>query len=274
MDARVTTVRDIVYRTVDGAELHLDLHRPDTPEPVPAVVYLHGGGFEIGERTDREENRAMAIATQGVAVATVQYRFSSQAVFPAQLDDARAAVDWVRANGARHGLLTDKVGAWGASAGAHLAALLGVGSPSTDVAPAVEAVVTWFPVLDLEARFTGAPLDDQLAPPSSERGLLGSTVFDRDDPRMRAASPILNVSAQSAPFLLMTGDRDRIVDPAQNARFHDALMVAGGSSTLTIVGGAGHEDPVFESEIHVGLVAAHFRVHLGESGTRHHAPGS
>lgn len=258
----IDTTRNLLYREVAGRELRLDLHRPRVDRTVPLVVYLHGGGFTLGDRADHEAARAQALAARGIAVATVQYRFSTVAPFPAQLEDALAAIHWLRSRGVALRLGVEEIGAWGASAGGHLAALLGVGDASRAVPPAVAAAVTWFPVLDLAARFAGAPLDDEVAPPVWERAFLAADRFRPDDPDHRAANPIANVAPPVADFLLFTGDRDRVVEAAQSLRFHDALVAAGGNSTVIMVGGAGHEDPAFELDEHLDLIAGFFAARL------------
>ena len=100
MSESVRSLRNIVYRSIGGEELRLDLHLPRRASgPVPVIAYFHGGGFEIGARADYEQTRALALAERGIAVATVSYRLLGAARFPAPLDDARAAISWLRANG-------------------------------------------------------------------------------------------------------------------------------------------------------------------------------
>ena len=126
-----TVHRDVVYSSVDGLELRLDLYVPDV-RPAPLCIWLHGGGWLRGSRSDRADERLVPLARSGVAVAAVQYRLSGQASFPAPLDDARAAVRWLRAHAHDYGLDAARVGAWGASAGGHLASLLALTDGETD----------------------------------------------------------------------------------------------------------------------------------------------
>src|SRR5688500_6739410 len=113
----ITTTGDLTYASPDGEPLQLDLYVPRTPDPAPVCVYLHGGGWLRGTRADRAAERLLPVAAAGVAVAAVQYRLSGQAIFPAPLDDVRAAVRWLRAEGAGFGVDPARIGAWGASAG-------------------------------------------------------------------------------------------------------------------------------------------------------------
>lgn len=256
-------VRDVTYAVVDGVELQLDLHLPPPSEQrVPLAVYFHGGGFEVGSRTDYEPTRAAAIAARGVAVASVSYRLVGVAAFPAQLDDARAAVDWLRAHGAQWGLDTRRIGVIGASAGGYLAGMLGLGAPEAGVAPAAAAAVVWGGMLDLGMLSNGSPLELELFPLGPDGGLLGSP-YDPANPAHRAVNPIANVTADAADFLLLTGDRDRVIDAAQSERLHTALVLAGAHSTLVVVGGAGHEDPAIDAPEYADLIAGFLRSRLG-----------
>ncbi|WP_350351650.1 alpha/beta hydrolase [Microbacterium sp. A8/3-1] len=263
-------VRDLVYRTVDDRRLRLDIHLPDPAEGHPPVlVYLHGGGFQSGERTDRERERAAALAAHGFAVATVEYRFSDAASFPAQRDDARAAIEWLRENAGELGVNASRIGAWGASAGGHLAALLALGVPESNERPSVDAAVLWFAAVDLDAMSRGTALEREILDSGELDALLGG-MFDIHDPIHRQADPLSQVSISASPLLVMTGDRDRIVDVAQSERLHNSLTAAGADSQLWILGGAGHEDDAFESPRIIGAIAAFFAHHLGDLETTGH----
>src|SRR5215210_1869779 len=116
------TVVDITYATVGGKALALDLDLPGGSGPFPVIVWIHGGAWAEG---DKAGGPAAFYSSLGYAVARVNYRVSSEALFPAQLFDVKGAVRWLRANAAKYRLDADHIGAWGASAGAHLASLLG-----------------------------------------------------------------------------------------------------------------------------------------------------
>ena len=252
--------RDRVYREVAGTTLRVDLYRPKGQAPRAAVAYFHGGGWELGERTDYEAGRMVPLAEQGFLVASFQYRFTAVAPFPAQLEDARAAVEWLRGQASRDGVVGTKVGAWGASAGGHLAALLALGNPEAGERPDVEAGVAWFAAVDFSVLTGGSPLEREILPSATDALLGGS--FDLGDPRHRAAHPLSLTSAGAAPLLLVTGDRDRVTDWSGSLRMHDALVRAGATSSLLVFGGAGHEDPRMDSPSTVGAVAGFFEEHL------------
>ncbi|WP_104523520.1 alpha/beta hydrolase [Blastococcus atacamensis] len=266
-----TVLRDIVYSTVDGGELRLDLYLPDV-RPAPLCIWLHGGGWMRGSRTDRAEARLLPLADSGVAVAAVQYRLSGQAPFPAPLDDARAAVRWLRAHAGDHGLDATRIGAWGASAGGHLAALLGLTDDGTDASggdSSVQAVVAWFPVSDLLRRDSDVPegplppfVTGPLPEPSFEARLLGAERVRDDLDAAREASPVAHVSPGAPPFLLMHGDRDGLVPSEHSRELHRALRAEGADSTLWLLAGANHEDPGFDSPACLAAVSAFLRSHL------------
>jgi acetyl esterase/lipase len=218
---------------------------------VPSVVYFHGGGWARGSRKDNVEARIEPVAAQGLAVCSVSYRFTDVATHPAQLEDARAAVAWLRANGAEHGLATDRIGAWGASAGGWLALMLAL--TGDDPAGRADAACAWFAPAELatiaiERAAASLPLPPFLQGrkvPDMEAGLLGLTSIDDDLAAARAASPIAHAGTANGPILLLHGDHDGLVNVAQSVTLHEALLVAGADSQLLVLQGANHEDPAF-----------------------------
>jgi acetyl esterase/lipase len=268
----VTVIRDLPYARPDGAQLQLDLYVPQTPRPAPVAVYLHGGGWLRGTHADRALERLVPVAADGVAIAAVQYRLSGQATFPAQLHDVRAAVRWLRAEGAAHGVDAARVGAWGASAGGHLAAMAGLCPDDHDGAAgdgSVQAVVAWFPVTDLAARDADVP-EGPLPPfisgppvvPSFEARLLGLQRTADDPERARAASPLSHVHAGAPPFLVAHGDADGLVPSTHSRRLVDGLRAAGVPTSFHLLGGANHEDPAFETPATLGAVSGFLRAAL------------
>ncbi len=119
----VQVLRDLEYVQGGHARNRLDLYLPEkAPRPLPVILWVHGGGWTRGDKTN---GPAFRFATKGYAVASMNYRFSQHATFPAQIHDCKAAVRWLRANARKYGLDADHIGAWGGSAGGHLVALLG-----------------------------------------------------------------------------------------------------------------------------------------------------
>ncbi len=265
----VTVTADLTYAEADGRQLLADLYRPVTDEPPPVALYAHGGGFEVGSRSDNAKDRLAALAAFGVAVLAIDYRLAPAAHFPAPLHDVKAAVRWVRARAHGLGVDGERVGVWGASAGATLASLVGLtagrGELDGDVgehpeqSSAVQAVVAWFGAADMLATASRSSLEAEIVPFDFEAALLGvgsaaEVLRDAAD-RARQASPLTWVSADAPPFLIAHGDRDRVVPPAQSHSLHEALVRAGARSALLLLGGAGHEDAAFDTPESLALTA-------------------
>ena len=268
MTAEVSVRADLVYDSVQGRELHLDLYLP-AARPAPVCLWLHGGGWLRGSRTARAAERLLPVAEAGVAIAAVQYRPSGEAPFPAQLDDVRAAVRWLRRNGSDLGLDVDRIGVWGASAGGHLAALLALCRDDRDRdlgRSSVQAAVCWFPITDLTLRDTDVPegppppfLTGPPPNPSHEARLLGAeSVRDVPD-AARVASPVAHVHPDAPPFLFVHGDRDGLVPSAHSRTLHRLLRAQGVETSLLLVADANHEDPAFDSPPVLAAVSAFLR---------------
>jgi acetyl esterase/lipase len=243
-------MRDVVYAERDGFRpLALDLHlpagaaavpdaastRPPGGERLPVVLFLHGGGWQGGSRREfgPEVERAFERITEaGFAVASVDYRLSGEAVFPAQVDDVLAAIDWLRDQGPGLGLDATRLVLWGESAGATLAMLVGLRAD-----PAARGVIDWYGPTDFieHARALGREHD----PECSEAKWFGATV-GADPATAAAASPARQVHADAPPFLIVNGTADTSVPPSQAVLLADALAAACADATLVLVEGAGH----------------------------------
>jgi acetyl esterase/lipase len=235
---------------------------------VPCVVYFHGGGWARGSRKDTVEARLERVAALGLGVCSVSYRFTDVARYPAQLEDAGAAVAWLRENGTDYGLATDHIGAWGASAGGWLALMLAL--TGEDPAQRADAACAWFPPTELatvaierEAAALPLPLFMQGRElPDSEAGLLGLGSVDDDLALAREASPITHVAQAHGPILLIHGATDGMVNVAQSMTLHEALLAAGADSQLLVLPGANHEDPAFHKPAVLAATAGFLRASL------------
>ncbi|MEU3464005.1 alpha/beta hydrolase [Streptomyces sp. NPDC006733] len=238
----VREVRGVPYREVAGGRpLELDLWLPedDSAERRPLVLFVHGGAWRRGRRDDlglRTRDwlpRPFArIAAAGFAVACADYRLSGEAVFPAPLEDLRAALRWLTLRSAELGVDTGRTVVWGESAGGHLASLLAL--THTDPSPA--GAVIWYAPSDLTtARGVFTP-EDAATP---EALLLGAAPATAPE-RARAASPLAQVRAGAPPFLLVHGDADTMVDRSHSAALAAALREAGSPAELWTVPGADH----------------------------------
>lgn len=254
----ITSYYEIPFAEIIGFRpLALDLHIPNGDGPHPVLVWLHGGGWQSGRRG---MGHAVDFAQYGYAVAAVQYRFSGEAKLPAQVHDVKGAVRWLRANAATYRLDSDRVAGWGASAGGFLISLVALTSGQAEWEGAVggnleqssrlQGVVDYFGVSDLLAMASpsGDTPVDQLV-----TNLLGYAVRQQPE-AARRASPVAHVTGTAPPFLLLHGDEDPLVPPAQSEALHRALTSAGATSDLIIVPGAVHEDAAFWSDQTLGHV--------------------
>jgi acetyl esterase/lipase len=238
--AAARIVRDIEFARPDGHPLLLDLYLPERPAaPAPVVVSLHGGGWRAGDRT-QVPPVTEAFAARGLAIASVEYRLSDQATFPAQLDDVRLAVRWLRTHGAEHGLDVTSVGLWGSSAGGHLAAL--AATSARNGVDRVQAVVDGYGPTTLQR------MDEQRGPgdmihgaaDSPESLLFGMALAHVPADGLAAADPVAHVTAGAPPFLIVHGDADILVPPGQSIALHEALVAAGAQSALCLIEGGYH----------------------------------
>jgi acetyl esterase/lipase len=260
-----------VFATVGGTTLGLDLYR--TPEPdAPVVLYVHGGGWRSGSRADAAAERLAPLAAYGVTVASVDYRLVPGATFPDQLHDVKGAVRWVRAHGPQLGVRTDRLGIWGASAGAYLGSLLAL-TPGDDElegsvggnleqSSEVQAVVHWFGQSDLLASGSRSTIEARLLPFAFEAGLLGVRSLAEAAERARDLSLLTRVSSTAPPFLIAHGDRDHVVAPSEGEALHQALSRAGADTQFVLLGGAGHEGPEFSRPATLSMTAAWLRATL------------
>ncbi len=269
MDAQIE--KDLVFATHDGSDLTLDIYR-SPHDDAPVTIYVHGGGWRSGDKADDGTRRLAPLSACGVTVISVNYRLAPRTHFPGQLHDLKAAVRWLRGNGARLGLPTERIGIWGASAGAYLGSLLaltagidrfeGAVGEHPGQSSAVQAVVHWFGQADLVASGSRTEVESRLLPFAFEAGLLDAADIADVAARARELSLLSWVSAGAPPFLIAHGDRDHIVSPSEGLALHHALVRAGAPSRFELLGGAGHEGADFDQPMSLMLTAAWLRTRL------------
>ncbi len=246
-----TVMTDVVYSTIPGYRpLHLDLYRASVNAASrPLVVFVHGGGWWAGNQRAASAFLDFPpvlanLAQRGYVVASIEYRLTGEAPFPAQLLDLQEAVRFLRANAARFGIDPARVVLWGMSAGAQLAALDAVtcGAPSgdsSDTAPGGESdcaqgFVGWFGPYDLGAHVRDRKSD------TSVRALLHCGADACAPGTLAEASPIYFVDGKDPPVLLIHGKEDRQVLPAQSEVFAERLRTAGVPVELLLIPDVGH----------------------------------
>lgn len=245
----------------------LDLYLPasDGSAPVPVVLLIHGGAFAGGD-SGMETGYAQELANQGIAAASVNYRLSGEAPYPAGAQDVKAAVRWLRANAAQYGLDPNHIGAWGQSAGGWMTNMLGAtGDQQTifddpalgnaDQSSAVQAVVSWFGpsdfgTMDEQAQAVTA-CDSQAqvhgTADSPESRWLGEAVSTSDKTASTNLSSYFTEASALPAWYLAHGDSDCLVPGGQSAELADALKASGADPTYVVLQGAGHMDPAFDS---------------------------
>jgi len=232
----VELLHDVVIGTGGGRPLHAEVARPKTApaQPMPAVIIVHGGGWSEGSHKD--SRLYLFLASKGYFAASVEYRLTGEAKWPAQIEDCKLAVRWLRANAAKYNVDPNRIASIGGSAGGHLAVCLGVmgdesrfegegGYPG--VSSKVQAVVDTNGPTDFIHAFRDVP------------HLLGGTLAEKPDV-YKAASPIEYVRAGLPPFLVLHGDKDGAVPFAQSSTFVEALQKAGVKVKFVVFKGVGH----------------------------------
>lgn len=245
--AKTFTKRADLRYSNASPRLLLDLYLPDHDSAKPLIAFIHGGGWVAGSKEScfpAENHGRGTFMHRGFAVACINYRLSGEASYPAQIEDVKASIRWLRANATKYGLYGDKVAVWGESAGGHLAALAGTTSDikqydkgdNLQFSSAAQAVVDFFGPSDLTNSDQPGedPKDNALVVK-----LLGGAGPDLEA-RARAASPVTYVTADDAPFHIVHGDQDRIVPLSQSRLLDKILTQAKVSSDLHIIAGMGH----------------------------------
>ncbi len=243
----VQLIANIPYAETDNPRQMLDLMLPleRGAEPLPVLVYIHGGAWAMGDKWWGIEERYDLARSGEYAVVSVAYRLSGEAIWPAQIHDCKAAIRWIRANGPNYGIDPDRIGVWGHSAGGHLVAMLGVSpgdpdidgqvGPNTHVPTDVACAVDYFGPTDLE----GLAETDWPDARNVLTQLFGGPIENHLD-AARDANPINYVSAKSPPFLIIHGTQDELVPLSQSTLLLEALRGAGVEVTMTTVDGGGH----------------------------------
>jgi acetyl esterase/lipase len=232
---------DIVYGRGGDADLKLDLFTPKgATGPLAAVVFIHGGGWSGGNK-ESFAPFALKLAAEGVVTATISYRLAPKHVFPAQIEDCKCAVRWLRANAERLHIDPERIGALGGSAGGHLALMLGVldatdglegEGGSKDHSSKVQAVVSFVGPTNLVGTFPETSTNIL-------KNFLGGPYAEKSD-LYRQASPITYVTKGDPPFLLFQGTEDVLVPYDQAFQFTEAMQKASVPGEVVMHVGLGH----------------------------------
>lgn len=244
--------REVRYASDENPRHTLDLYRPKygRSKKMPVIVFIHGGGWQRGNKLGGGQFVLPFVSSQQFTGVSIGYRLSGEAKWPAQLHDVKAAIRWLKANAERLNIDPDRIAVWGTSAGAHLAALLGVtgdadgylegivgehGTFKSDV----KCVIDWFGPSELLRMNDFPSTINHDAKDSPESRLIGGPIQTLKA-IARQASPVSHITAGDAAFLIMHGNKDKLVPIDQSIRFDAALKKARVPSTFVKVEGAGH----------------------------------
>ncbi|MDP3072927.1 MAG: alpha/beta hydrolase fold domain-containing protein [Opitutaceae bacterium] len=277
--AGTKVLRDLAYVSKGHERQKLDLYLPEKSDrPLPLVVWIHGGGWAAGDKREGGTPVNAGYPTRGYAVASLNYRLSGDAIFPAQIEDCKAAIRWLRAHAKDYKLDPTRIGVWGTSAGGHLVALLGatggmrefdVGE-NLDQSSSVEAVCDYFgptDLLQMDAHaLPGARLKHDAAT-SPESRLVGGPIQEKPF-RDRAArvNPIPYLTRSAPPHLIVHGDQDPLVPHHQSQLLFAALKQTGVPVRFHTIKGAGHGVGFGGREVSE-MVGAFFDHHLLDKQT-------
>ena len=259
----VTAQRDLPYAALDGFRpLTLDLYQmPSKPKdlPRPAILFVHGGGWASGDARhlngfDDFPATLAALAAKGYVVASVNYRLSGEAHFPAAVQDVKSAIRWLRGQAADYNIDTTRMMVWGAEAGGQIAALAGTSCGVAPLEPAadaktkarlasdcVEGVVDWYGPADLASWDAGAAHAPEAGAPSRLGAYLGCEPADCAAGTVRTASPLSYIESMSPPFLIQHGAADTLVPPDQSQKLYDALRAQNVPAEILIYPGVGQD---------------------------------
>jgi acetyl esterase/lipase len=261
---------DVAYATTSNAQ-KMDIYLPnEKQDKYQVIVHIHGGAFMFGDKADGQLTPVLTALQRGYAVISINYRLSGEAKFPAQIQDVKAAIRFIRANADKYALKADKIAVWGGSAGGHLSALaatsgdikeledLSLGNPTQS--SRVQAVVDWFgPInfltMDNHFKASGKGKQDHNAADSPESKLWGKAIQTIPD-TVKIANPETYISADDPVFFIQHGSIDKLVPTQQSVEFAEKLTAILGKDkvTIEILEGANHGGKAFETSENVAKV--------------------
>jgi acetyl esterase/lipase len=257
---------ELKFASIDNSDLKLDLYQPihsiDSTEFFPTIVWIHGGAWRAGSKSDVP---ILHLLGRGFAIASVEYRLSTQARFPAQIHDIKAAIRYLRANSKRLKLDPARFVIAGASAGGHLAALAGVSSDVPELEGSLGEYIKESSRVQAIVSFYGASNLNSILSQSTDHGLsvrvpalqllLGGQPTEVPE-LAKLASPVAHVDAKDPPLWLIHGDADPQMPFEQSRELHNAYQQAGRSAKLDVVSGGKHGGKEFFSTQRLEKIAA------------------
>jgi acetyl esterase/lipase len=253
---------DIEYTNKPSSK-KLDIFLPEnTKGPFPLIIYIHGGGWMLGHKLMGHNTAVFKAISQGYAVATIDYRLSDEAIWPAQLYDCKAAVRFLKANASKFNINPNKIAAWGNSAGAHLAQMLGatgnidiledLSMGNENFSSSVQAVISVFGVSNFLTLTTICNSADKNSP---EFKLMGCDII-QNPIRAKEASPIEYITNNIPPYYITHGTGDTIVPYTQSIELYEKIVEIAGENRacLKIIEGACHSGEEFKTNENVNNI--------------------
>lgn len=265
--------QDIEFTKRRKRSLKMDILHPRIlpKQLMPGLMWIHGGAWREGNKADGIE-LLLPFARRGYFCASIEYRLSHEAIFPAQIQDCKCAIRFLRAHAKKFHLDSEHIGVWGCSAGGHLAALLGTtyhiqefeGEGGwEEFSSCVQAVCDWFGPTDF-LRINDFPRKVTYAPGDSPEEILIGGLIQENLAKVAKANPITYVTKDAPPFLIAHADDDLIVPLNQSQLLFEALKQAGVEVTLEVVKGGGHGKK-FDSANLLNKLTGFFQKHLDPS---------
>tara|TARA_R110002049_G_scaffold27321_4_gene94478 strand:+ start:17200 stop:18354 length:1155 start_codon:yes stop_codon:yes gene_type:complete len=278
----VTVLRDVVFGKGGGRDLkmHIVLPKEDRQKPQPVYVWVHGGGWQGGTK-DGGVGKVVPMVREGFVGATIEYRLTGEAPFPAQIEDCKCAIRYLRAHAEKYNLDPNRIAVGGSSAGGHLVALLGTSGAVkelegdggwADHSSSVQAVVDLYGPTDFKAFVTAKGYESHNKAGSPESKLLGGGEVLPNVAGIKRVNPITYVDKSDPPFLIIHGTNDRTVPLNQSEAMDKALKAVQVESTLHTIEGAGHGGPQFATSEIRNMQRDFLLKHLQGAAKSTHSP--
>ena len=273
-----TQYTDVPYGTVSATQT-MNIYLPNEGEgPFPVIVAIHGGAFKMGNATGGDVAAMLEGVNHGYAVVSINYRLSDEAIFPAAVNDCKAAIRFIKANASKYNLNADKIAVWGDSAGGNLAAMVGTtanvdelngdNNENLEYTSGVQAVVDWFGPLDflkMDEQFKTSGVTPKMGLTSSETSpesqYIGQLITNNPELTQKAnpATYISTMTSETTPsFFIQHGTSDGNVPTQQSIDFSAQLKSIIGENlvTLELLDGAGHGTQEFTTQENIDKVFA------------------
>lgn len=262
---------DVYYGKESKAQV-LDIYLPDEGDgPFPLLIHIHGGGFAMGDKRDGHVKKLLDAIKKGYAFASIEYRLSSEALFPAAVLDVRECIRFLKKNSSKFHIDPTRIGTIGGSAGGNLSAFLAMNIPNNefigekdkvfDETPTIKMAIDWFgptnfKIMDEQALKNGISFTDHNESYSAESCYMGKPLNEVDEEWIEKANPISYISNNMCPLLIEHGTHDKLVPFGQSIILNDAIVkkIGYGHVFFQPLENADHEDKAFESDENMDLV--------------------